>query len=126
MNYRKEYLWKNGNLGNKIMDGASYIPVLGLVFDDILDKKIKTKLKDNPLEIEKFKNRPAFKGIYHLIASALIALSISNNYPELKSSKEKSDVGPSSLENIIKVIGNNNNNNDNNSSKTFNYLDYFA
>jgi|GEM_PF-4593059 len=128
MNYRREYLWKKGNLGDKLMDIGSYIPAFGLVFDNILNKKIEKKLGkgycgDNfAYEMGKFKDKTLGKDIYHLVSSFTCALLISSNLSssDVKKVPEKLE-GPNSLEEVIKVIGKNNE-----PDKIFHYSNYLA
>ncbi len=130
MNHRKEYVWQNGNLGDKLMDVGSYIPLFGLVFDNTLNKRVESYICKKYSEwevyseINKFREKALAKDSYHffssLLVSALLLKGLVNVDPDKKIEKLE---GPDSLENIIKVIGAKNNTD---SQKTFNYTDYFA
>lgn len=128
MNYRKEYIWKNGNFGDKLMDIGSYFPLLGLFFDNKLDNKIENKLKvkyskdDAFSKIQEFKDKSLLKEDYHLISSILFSILLMQKcfFSEPKIPKEKLG-GPNSLENVIKVLGKNEN-----SHRIFDFMNYFA
>jgi hypothetical protein len=128
MNLRKEYILQNGNLGDKILDSVSYVPILGLPLDKVLNKRVGEYLKtvysgeELNIRLDNLERKIIAKDSYHFFSSLAISvlllqrlISNENRLPQ-----EKLE-GPDSLENVIKVIGKNNN-----SEKTFNYLDYFG
>jgi len=128
MNYRKEYAWANGDLGNKLLDIFSYIPLVGIQMDNVLNKRIEDYLEKTysgevlNSKINDFKRKSIIKENYHVISALLISVFFLQRLTssEPKRPQEKLE-GPSSLENVIKVIGTNEN-----SHRTFNFEDYFT
>jgi len=128
MNYRKDYVWKNGDLGDKLMEIGSYVPLLGLPLDNTLNKRvekyIEAKYSENNFysEINKFRERSLAKESYHAFTSLLISIFLLQHFLHNGPKRHMKKIeGPSSLENVIKVIGVNKN-----SEKTFNYENYFS